>query len=309
MSSTLTTFSDGSNAPPLAKESVAKRKREESPECSEQAPVKKSQYLKKSSNAAATLADPIHEYRLSLVYISSSSTAWFDFSVGDQLLKSRHAKFSATGRKVFFFLVEHLRTYVESTVGIGGFSGTDTLYVWNWATWHRILIRLALSLDVDCSGSENDCWLTSLSMDAGGHPKYKVVPGRVEKRDDVRNNRLDGKWYFYRDENGQGVQTSIGRLACVLRKGIPGSMQQASHLCHNDPQGCFNPRHLVWESDRMNKSRNGCIHSCRFFCPHEIKCIYTNTKGRYLPHRNMEGLGTTCDSQGIDCYTERIEEL
>jgi hypothetical protein len=67
---------------------------------------------------------------------------------------------------------------------------------------------------------------------------------------------------------------------------------------------------LVRESEiRLNKSRNGCVHSCRLFCPHAINSSYINTKGRYLPHRNMEKFGIVCGCPGMDCYTEKTEEL
>ncbi len=153
-----------------------------------------------------------------------------------------------------------------------------------------------------------DCWFSELSGDAAGRPKTPIRPGQIEIRQDANHSRKRS-WCFYQlDDQSTAVETTLARVMAMLTLGLPiPRTLQASHLCYNERQRCFNPAHVCWEDDRMNKSRTKCTSSSRFYCNHEPRCVYTDSAGRYLVHRNLDKY-VECDCP-VDCHAVEISPL
>lgn len=267
-----------------------------------------SYYKKRSNTTTALQCSAVEDYRLALRWLTPPVPAWERLSQGDQALQKRWQRLTAGQRDTYWILVDLLHGYVGGTVGEEDFDDVMTPWVWNWATWHRVILKIAGSMPTRNLQS-NTCWMSTLSTDRGGHCKLSVRPGRIEKRSDGNHSRRN-IWDFYIVEGAASLETTTGRLITLLAHGPPTDTgAQASHLCHNEPQQCTNPGHLIWEDDGTNKSRNRCVFGAGFLCPHQPKCVWTDTTGRFLPHRNCTEWQATCDSKGAcegDCWTADI---
>jgi len=64
-------------------------------------------------------------------------------------------------------------------------------------------------------------------------------------------------------------------VACIFNAGrVPVEGEQASHRCHRG--ACVNPQHLVFETERVNKTRQYCDHfkdHPDHNCLHQPQCI------------------------------------
>ena len=69
---------------------------------------------------------------------------------------------------------------------------------------------------------------------------------------------------FFKDLTpGFAFKGSIARLTALLQGppvGIDSDPHHCSHLCHNNPQRCFDPYYTCCEGDSKNISRNGCFN-------------------------------------------------
>jgi hypothetical protein len=140
--------------------------------------------------------------------------------------------------------------------------------------------------------NSTNCWLNG---NAAAHPNgYKKI--------NLRNTRRPGSW------GSIGVQPFAHQLAVVaaweghlLRLTDPRdqtSHHEVSHLCHTP--GCFNPEHVLVESEADNKARNSCKGAAVVVtpdgtsidpCPHwtmerKVSCI--------LPTKHISGLDRGC---------------
>lgn len=83
-------------------------------------------------------------------------------------------------------------------------------------------------------------------------------------RDTTAKKKESQRLKFTKVSTGLPFKGSVARLMTALVLGPPLALDadpdQCSHLCHNDPQLCFNPYHACWEFDSNNKSRNGCAN-------------------------------------------------
>ena len=83
-------------------------------------------------------------------------------------------------------------------------------------------------------------------------------------RDPSAKKKESQRLKFNKASTGLPFKGSVTRLMTALLLGSPLALDadpdQCSHLCHNDPQLCFNPYHACWEVDWKNKSRNGCAN-------------------------------------------------
>ena len=74
----------------------------------------------------------------------------------------------------------------------------------------------------------------------------------------LKEAKFDGK--EYRTTKGllkmKNKNISIYHLSLYAARGVPDPGKVASHLCHN--ANCFNPNHLVCESQILNWQRNHC---------------------------------------------------
>lgn len=97
-------------------------------------------------------------------------------------------------------------------------------------------------------------------------------------------------WPYARTAAGYGTTTFRGRLEyvhrlmCTLVHGEPATPSlQARHLCGNGHMGCFNPRHLVWGTVRMNQmdrvvhgtSNRGTRHPANVLTEEQVLEIYS----------------------------------
>ena len=98
--------------------------------------------------------------------------------------------------------------------------------------------------------SESGCWRSLVSLNAGGYTSVRRHADACHPRRRRRN---------------AGHNLLLHRLAFLSRKGRdvrPGMV--ASHLC--GVRACFNPEHIVEESQSVNLSR------CRSACPGILSC-------------------------------------
>jgi hypothetical protein len=231
-------------------------------------------------------------YKMSLEFFGLDGTIhWGCLCVGDQLLRGEYLGLSTAQRRLFRKLVGHLRRYVADRIGVEAFDQPTTYGIWNWPTWARILLKIAASVPKDIDDADGNCWFSDYAVaSVYRRPAVHVRPGHIELREnrDSKQTPKTRRVMFVTDPAVEDprYKQAISRLMTVLFHGTPSSADQASHLCHNLPQNCINPNHLCWEKDQGNKSRMRCVNGAAFYCPHEPKCIYTSSTGRYLPHRN-----------------------
>jgi len=251
-------------------------------------------------------------YAQSLIYIDvvERTVAWSLVAESEKQLRSQFVALSPGQKSLYFKLIGLLRVYVES-FGQENFNRVHTMFVWNWPTWHRILLKIARATDSAGFFDENDCWFSTFSFKGPiARPKIHVVPGQMQSfrdtsaKDPSQSIRLK----FTQVEAAPRFKSSVARLLMVFLHGSPPTeTSQCSHLCKNDPQRCFNPYHTIWEEDLDNKSRNGCIYGSQLYCPHSPKCIFTDVSGRFLPHRNIDKL-EICECTEVDCHAARIQD-
>lgn len=236
--------------------------------------------------------DPIAEYQLSLRHMNGTNHEWWALSGGDQLLKKKYERLDETERVVYWRLIRYLRHHVR--VHLGGPSNFGYLgvpLVWNWPTWHHIILKVAAHSAT--LGDANDCWLSTyaLTKTSRGDERYVsigVTLGRNQKVVDRQAiNRAVTRYNFTNAPGFSQKNVRLARIAAVLLRGPPPSEEhQASHLCFNHPQRCFNPRHIVWELAKYNANRRCCVFGTSCLCPHRPRCIWTGPHGEFLPCRN-----------------------
>jgi len=100
-----------------------------------------------------------------------------------------------------------------------------------------------------CGQSELGCWVSG-NVQAHGNGYVKM---------NLRGTRIPGT-------NARFTKQPFGHQLGVVASGIGAQLRlttngeyHVSHLCHNP--ACFNPVHLVVESQENNKARNSCKHS------------------------------------------------
>ena len=175
---------------------------------------------------------------------------------------------------------------------LGGPANFDALHidgVWNWPTWHHVILSLVGRIDnLHEIKHSNDCFFVTLfplqleedgSFRVGNnYPRLRVRPGHVERQADSGPHKFTVS---------KIVERNAGQFMALLTRGtIPSEGAQASHRCENLPQLCVNPNHVIWESAIINQSRDSCDDSTAIYCPYPVKCPFTDHLGRSLPHRN-----------------------
>jgi hypothetical protein len=119
----------------------------------------------------------------------------------------------------------------------------------------------------------------------------KRVKSRIISKDDGRGRcwrlslKLNGRGYPQFTYHGTKY-LAHRIMACIRRNGSlrrcpvykKKSKIQASHRCGN--KWCVNPRHLVFEPEPLNQTRD-CCHKAGYFttgrgyrCPHSPRCTY-----------------------------------
>lgn len=112
----------------------------------------------------------------------------------------------------------------------------------------------ALPPSVDVTGV--GCWQLECSAPQGyGTIHINSKDAKIDKR--INAHRLMFKLF------NPDVNLSLGD-----RK------MQVSHRCHKNM--CVNPNHLVLESDKDNKDRDGCRYGSTYRCPHSPKCLFSD---------------------------------
>lgn len=258
-------------------------------------------YQRRSSDANAIREDPIQAYNLFFRHLYPGHVDWNHVLPGDQRLEKKYSRLSVSQRQIYFILLRLLQSYVLQHIGADSFDDCSRQWRWNWPTWHSVIFKLVESVK-DTVRGENGCWFSSLSTDLGGRPKLPIRPGQIERRPDGNHSRRNVFDYYRAADQSRTLETTAARTMAVLRLGVPPDPRlQASHLCHNFPQTCVNPRHVVWESDCINKSRNLCVMGNVVSCFHRAeKCIFTDVDGHWLPHRNQDFRSIPCDCT-VDC--------
>jgi len=166
----------------------------------------------------------------------------------------------------------------------------STVPAFNWSRtdWLSIIERMASLLTNKPSNILLDCWLgpTTSHCDSDGYPRLKI----------------------------DGVLYKLCRLVCVLRwPSLLIEVQgqdtrrafQASHLCKHDPASCFNPHHLLFQSDADNKKRWRCWNGAAAYCDHHPKCTFTDQAGILIPCRNQTTLPLLCMHE-VNCHTVQV---
>ena len=231
---------------------------------------------------------------------SSAGTDWGRLSIADRLLE-RAVKKSRLITKVHDKLTNGLMATIERGGGLGAFHDTtkpNAAFRWSWHVWHHVIVGISKNIR---SCNPNDCWFSSAHLNkrdrSTARPKYNFQVANVRK---VDHDKYRNRFAYLGDQRFPEVQEVVARLVLAAFRGPGLDKQQASHLCHNVPQLCVNPNHLIWELAGPNLSRNMCVFGAAIFCPHEPKCVFTDLDGIYMPHRN-DLSGEPCDCEGKSC--------
>ena len=207
---------------------------------------------------------------------------------------------------------------VADRVGIDNFNQVGVKYVWNWPTWNRIVYHVVRATASHHTFHRRDCWFsTYYALTNSARPTIHIGAGTFRLCRDTSAKKESLRLMFTRSKNAAPFKGAVARLLTALLYGPPPLVDptlglysdptQCSHRCHNDPQRCINPYYTIWESDSENKNRNSCVNGHAMYCCHEPKCIYKDSDGRYLPHRNM-GYWEPCNCEGTNFHEARITE-
>jgi hypothetical protein len=261
------------------------------------------------------ICHPVFDYELFRCAWNGTNAKWANVSVGDKRLEKPVRKLSETQRAIYVMLVNWFMSMVNEFGGMSLFhdpSDPRIHFRWAWCVWHRVIVGVASSITAetifDQGFQARHCWFSGSHYTTGtsgrlstARPKYNFSVGNVRVVETAHKIYKDKFWYLS-DQAVPEVQESMSRLVCAIRWGLPPNCKsQASHLCHNLPQVCVNPEHIIWELPKANQHRNYCVYGSQAFCPHLPKCVFTSIDGRYLPHRNHLALSSLCDCESINC--------
>lgn len=112
-------------------------------------------------------------------------------------------------------------------------------------------------------------------------PLVKAVRGHSLNLDFRQDGYIKLKFDFFVDGNKRRTSLFLHHLAKARKdrsiteaqlKGENGAeIQDFSHLCNR--RGCFNPKHIVVETHRVNLTRIACFQYENKLCPHVPACI------------------------------------
>lgn len=238
--------------------------------------------------------------------------SWQGAAISDRLLESSFRRLAPDPKTAYVELINYHLATVENFGGIDTFYDSDKpdrLFQWSWHVWHRVILGICDNIK-KCGDTldQQNCWFSSAHLNKSdrstARPKYNFQPGDVRMVDHPHNAYKD-KFVYLADQRIKEVQEVVARLICAIVHGPPPpGRNQASHLCHNVPQICVNPAHIIWEAPADNLRRNWCVFAAAGFCPHTPKCVFTTKDGVYMPHRNhlhYKG-GPICDCEAVDCW-------
>lgn len=130
---------------------------------------------------------------------------------------------------------------------------------------------------------QTGCWLFqgSLNTDGYGQVRETAAP-QLEVRPKLTLWQIFTKKNRDLNRQGRSAQTAflLHVISYVASNGNHPAGQHISHLC--DVRRCFNPDHLVAETNQMNQSRKGCAgpiacsihhHIIVDLCIHRPRCI------------------------------------
>lgn len=121
---------------------------------------------------------------------------------------------------------------------------------------------------------------------AGELPTIRAAPINKRYRSVLgfNSNKKSHCWTIAKQPGTHGYLTlnlnksseQMHRLSCFIQTNefYRGKEIQASHRCNNNKL-CIRPKHLTWESARLNRSRDCCVlhaNVADYKCPHEPPC-------------------------------------
>jgi hypothetical protein len=88
---------------------------------------------------------------------------------------------------------------------------------------------------------------------AAGEARAKIYEVQATTHDECVTWPFSRKGDGYGRINWAGTMMSPARAACMVAHGAPPSaIHQVAHSCGRGAQGCFNPRHLRWDTPKGN---------------------------------------------------------
>lgn len=183
--------------------------------------------------------------------------------------------------------------FLQATSG----NSTDRHLKFTEEEWKKLIAEASESLTNSPHDLLRDCWFSDRPTDSSGYPN--IYPSRwVEGK--------KGTWMWKRDASS----VKMGRLFAMLSHPelfldlqTKDRSLQAAHRCHHESSMCWNPDHITFTTDKVNKDMNGCHYGCAAMCPHDPICIWTDENGIIIPCRNARPLqNCTCP---VNCYSKK----
>lgn len=160
-------------------------------------------------------------------------------------------------------------------------------------SWHKYLLDdiLPKIVNTSCPTGHGDCWMVPMaSGDTSGY-----IIKKFASRGEGNKHQLHKVFYHIMTNtsadnipNGHDYAHRCGRGRYDQSKGILF--------------GCINPYHIVICGHSINIEHNYCRNGEASLCPHNPKCIYTDSKGKHLPCRNSLTRLAGCECGRGDCF-------
>jgi hypothetical protein len=177
----------------------------------------------------------------------------------------------------------------------------DERFNWNALGWHNLIVRIAERVANPIQDVQSDCWMIDTNLPNNMRIKTSSLEYRMDRpQQGFRLLTVPGSKpilsSLYR------TTTALFNPKMLIELQESDSNFQAAHRCKHDliAEGnlsfnpCFNPRHIVITDDKSNKDMDRCFYGAMITCPHNPKCIWTDSNGVLIPCRNIPNRGVKC---------------
>ncbi len=158
--------------------------------------------------------------------------------------------------------------------------------------WLLMIREAVASLSNVPQDLQDDCWFSSRPTD---HTGYSMIyPWKVSS---------NGKAWIRETSAVKmcRVFAVLNHPNLLLQLQTKDRGLQAAHRCHHETGMCWNPDHIVFVNDAVNKDMIGCRYGTAATCPHIPVCIWTDANGKRIPCRNRTAM-QACNCTPC-CYT------
>ena len=166
-------------------------------------------------------------------------------------------------------------------------------------TWQSFIETISNKLE-NIPAHIDDCWFVSAKSQKD-YATHNLAPSGK----DINPRKKSNKFGVHRILTVLEFPDEYDKIN-THEKQKTGDSWVCAHRCSkgtHEGKTCINPRHIVVCTQQINQSHKGCVNGCAFLCPHDPKCLFTDSNGYYLPCRNREDKLPEVCHHHVQCLT------